>query len=657
MKYTVTFPAFHTKKEVEAGTVLLDVIREMGYPIETPCGGKGRCGKCKVVVYPTKEEKNQEYRKVEKGHSEYQGIEKENSGYWKEEKENQEYCKAEKGYSEYQKIRKGNQDYQEAGKEDMEGQGRTVVSVCTWSVYENICVEFLHAELRAVPILTDFVEQQGEYTPVCVSIEVQISPNKIGEYEHDVDRLQQAIAVKMGVAKEELSFSLEAVREAAELLQEADYHLYAVVCGCEVIHISQNPIPCYMAAFDIGTTTIAGYLVNSADGKVEAVASMRNPQREFGADVISRATFAAEGGLEKLAENVQGAVRELLLQMEVQAQISMQEIYFAAFVGNTCMHHLFLSILPKSLLTVPYNAVVSGLFTVPAKELGIMLGKGAQFCMLPVIAGFVGADTVGCLLAIDFYREQKMTLMIDIGTNGELVLGNCEKAMSCSTAAGPALEGATIQFGMCAGNGAISHASVQEEELILEVIGEAEAVGICGSGIIDLLAVLRQTGMIDKRGRIVSMQKVKTEFAKQNAWRLELDESGHRCIRLTDSVYLTQQDIREVQLAKSAIRSGIEILRQKMNLTYDEIAKVKLAGAFGNFMRVESACAIGLIPMELKEKVESIGNAAGAGALRAVRQKNSREEALELVKRIQFQELASEAEFQKIYVQNLNFNE
>lgn len=647
MKYTVTFPAFQTKREVKAGTVLLDVIREMGYPIETPCGGKGTCGKCKVLIYPTKEEGKQEYQEDEKCHSDYQRIERENSGCWKEEKEHREY----------QEIRKGKQGYQETGKEDKEEQGRTVVSACTWSVYENICVEFLHAELRAVPILTDFVEQQGEYAPVCVSVEVQISPNKIGEYEHDVDRLQQAIAVKMGIGKEELSFSLEAVRESAELLLEADYHLYAVVCGCEVIHISQNSIPCYMAAFDIGTTTIAGYLVNSADGTVEAVASMRNPQREFGADVISRATFAAEGGLEKLAENVQGAVKNLLLQMAIQAQISMQDIYFAAFVGNTCMHHLFLSIMPKSLLTVPYNAVVSGLFTVPAKELGIVLGKGAQFCMLPVIAGFVGADTIGCLLAIDFYREQKMTLMIDIGTNGELVLGNCEKAMSCSTAAGPALEGANIQFGMCAGNGAISHASVQNEELILEVIGETKAVGICGSGIIDLLAILSQTGMIDKRGRIASPQKVKTPFAKHNTWRLRLDENGHRCIQLTDSVYLTQQDIREVQLAKSAIRSGIEILRQKMKLTYDEIAKVKLAGAFGNFMRVESACAIGLIPMELKEKVESIGNAAGAGALRAVRQKNSREEVLELVKRIQFQELASEAEFQKIYVQNLNFGQ
>ena len=244
--------------------------------------------------------------------------------------------------------------------------------------------------------------------------------------------------------------------------------------------------------------------------------------------------------------------------------------------------------------------------------------------------------------------------MIDIGTNGELVMGTKEKAYACSTAAGPALEGAKISCGMCGIEGAIQHVRVKDNELEISVIGDGEAVGICGSGLVDAIAVLFREGLIEKRGRITKQEKMKTEFGKANAWRIQKADGKSR-IQLTEDVYITQQDIREVQLAKSAIFSGISILCRKLGWELRDLDQLLVAGAFGNYMDPDSACTIALLPAVCRDKIRGIGNAAGEGAKRVLAGDRYWEQAKTLARQIEFVELASEPDFQTQFIGNLDF--
>lgn len=416
-----------------------------------------------------------------------------------------------------------------------------------------------------------------------------------------------------------------------------------------------NDLSSYVAAFDLGTTSLAGYLLDKENNRQLAVTSRFNPQRIYGADVISRAHHEAVHRDGRLAGLIRKAIDEMLEELAVQAGIEKTEISEIMFVGNTCMHHLFLGISPESLLKVPYSAAMIEAYDGIARDYQLCIAPEGRIRFLPNLAGFVGADTVGCLLAIDFFHEDRKTLMIDIGTNGELVMGTKSKAYTCSTAAGPALEGARITCGMRGMQGAIQHITVNEGELSISVIGETEPIGICGSGLIDAIAVFCKEGLIDVRGRIQKNNKLTTRFAQKNAWRIKR-ENGTAQIALTDKVVVTQQDIREVQLAKSAIASGIQILCQKLGWKLEELEQILVAGAFGNYMNLDNVCAIGLLPAECRDRTYSIGNAAGEGAKIAITDNTKWEQTLHCTKNIEFVELASEKEFQNAFVRNLNFH-
>lgn len=409
------------------------------------------------------------------------------------------------------------------------------------------------------------------------------------------------------------------------------------------------------AAFDIGTTSVAGYLLDSGDGRTLAVRSRYNPQRVYGADVISRAIHEAktQDGVQR--RMIQKVLDEMLGDMAEEVNIKKDRICQIMLVGNTCMHHLFLGISPVSLIKIPYHAAMTEAYEGMAADHGIHIAPDARLRFLPNLAGFVGADTVGCLLNIDFLHEKKKTLMIDIGTNGELVMGTMDKAYTCSTAAGPALEGAKISCGMCASEGAIQHLTVENGEFRLSVIGDVPPSGICGSGLIDAAAVFLRTGLIDVRGRIRKPEKLKTEAAKRNAWRIDRG-NGMTKIRLTDRIFVTQQDIREIQLAKSAIAAGIQILCEKLGWTVLDLEQILVAGAFGNYMDTENACEIGLFPRACRDRIVGIGNAAGEGAKLALSDEACWAQAKELTRHVEFVELASEPDFQNRFVQNLNFN-
>ena len=389
----------------------------------------------------------------------------------------------------------------------------------------------------------------------------------------------------------------------------------------------------YGLAFDLGTTTVVAYLLDGETGAVLARCSCMNPQTRYGADVISRIQYAMDTDAWELADCVRKALEELTVQAAAVAGIDSKEITVVSLVGNPAMHHLLLGIDPKPLTVPPYMPSVSDAMEINAAEF-LPVAENAVLRVLPNIAGFVGADTVGCLVATRFDELEELTLMIDIGTNGEMVLGDRNGFLACSTAAGPAFEGAKITCGMRGAEGAVDHVKLENGSLRYTVIGGGEAVGLCGSGLLDLVAALLENEDIGESGRM------------------------EETVTLPGSnVYLTQKDVREVQLAKAAIRAGIELMCQKKGVEPEDIRKVYLAGAFGSFMDPASACAIGMIPPVLLDRIEAIGNAAGEGAKLCALSRKAFDYSKCLAEKAEFLELASMAEFNDCYVDCLLFEE
>ena len=400
----------------------------------------------------------------------------------------------------------------------------------------------------------------------------------------------------------------------------------------------------YAAAFDVGTTTVVCYLLDLSDGKLAAKSNIMNPQRKFGADVISRCEYAINNGTGELSETIRKGMNQLLLSVCGEAKITNDQIKLITFAGNTCMHHLFLGIDPKPLTVVPYEASVKDEIVMKASEADIKAAPDAILQVLPNIAGFVGADTIGCLLATAFDQLEDLSLMIDIGTNGEMVMGSRNRMIACSTAAGPAFEGAKIDCGMRGVEGAIDHICY-DGQLICHVLGETKAEGICGSGLLDAVAVFLDTEMIDETGKIDT--DIPCSF--------RLQDNDIPAIKLTDKVYISQKDIREVQLAKGAIAAGIELMAEELGIRISDIKKVMIAGAFGNYMDAHSACRIGMIPAELEDRIEMIGNAAGEGSIIASLNHSEFLHAQELRDKVEFLELASSPDFQDTFIDNLLF--
>lgn len=388
----------------------------------------------------------------------------------------------------------------------------------------------------------------------------------------------------------------------------------------------------YCLALDVGTTSLVAYLLDGKTGVLLARSSALNPQNQYGADVISRIQYTLEQDGQALQHTICKSLSELILEVSHIAGIEPLQITTAAVVGNTAMHHLLLGIDPTPLITPPYTPNISKAMELPPTGL-FPIGGSVRF--LPNIAGFIGGDTVGCMSAVGFDQLEELTLMIDIGTNGEMVLGDKNRRIACSTAAGPAFEGAKISCGMRGAEGAIDHVWLQNGEIAYHVIGEREAIGLCGSGLLDLIAVLLEEEMIDDSG-----------YLPDGIYQIE-----------GTSVTLTQKDIREVQLAKAAIYTGIQLMARHLAVETKQIQKVLLAGAFGNYMKPASACRIGMIPACLLDRIQPIGNAAGVGASLCALSRKEFEYSQKLAEYTEFLELASCPEFQDRYVDALEFGE
>jgi uncharacterized 2Fe-2S/4Fe-4S cluster protein (DUF4445 family) len=417
----------------------------------------------------------------------------------------------------------------------------------------------------------------------------------------------------------------------------------------------------YGLAFDIGTTTVVAKLIDLNDGKLITTEADFNPQSVYGDDVVSRITFAqTDEQLTKLQRLIIECINSLITNLCNKTGIDPGRIYEMTAVGNTTMTHILLRLPITQLGQAPYKAYSLDAHDVPARDLDIKINPEANVHTVENIAGFVGSDIVAAALAADINLAEQLTLLVDIGTNGELVCGDKDKLYAASCAAGPALEGARISQGSRAVDGAIEAVFISEGNVDVDVVGDRPPSSICGSGLIDAVAVMLDLGVLDSTGRIIGPNSSKTEIPPainrrifrrndQPAFVIAYDDGG------TPAVVLTQQDIREVQLAKAAIAAGIRLLLKKLNLKEDDIQRILLAGAFGNYIRRSSALRIGLLPGIPEERIHFVGNAASSGARMILLNRTARELAGHLAQKIQYIEIAHEPEFMNIYTNSMMF--
>ena len=520
-----------------------------------------------------------------------------------------------------------------------------IVKACQTPVQGDMEVDTLISEQRH-EILTEGLNRPVAFKPGLFVQQVRLEKAEPGDNRSDWERLVVEVRKASGLEMPRVAPNLSLAASIYDKSKESEYW-FAIHTREEILDLKKEEPKLYMAAFDIGTTTVVGYLMDAKNGKVCAIESRMNPQAQYGADVIMRANYALEHGVKVLSDCIQSAIDELLQKLAKKAEAQPEDIYQVSIVGNTCMHHLFLGISPGSLVHAPYNPAFSERLTLRAGEYGLHIHPQAQLLMLPDIAGYVGADTCGCLLALRQDQKEEISLMIDIGTNGEMVLGNKDRMATCSTAAGPAFEGAKIECGMRGAAGAVDHVAYEDGEWKYTTVDNKPAVGLCGSGLIDMVAQLYKAGLIDEMGHLESGQENDSIFVL-----VPPEKAGNDV-----GVYLSQKDVREVQLAKAAIAAGIQLLMKELGITEKDIEKVYIAGAFGNYMNPSSACAIGLLPPELEKRVVPVGNAAGEGAKIALLNTDELEATDKLVKGICFLELAASAEFQDTFVDELAFPE
>lgn len=420
-----------------------------------------------------------------------------------------------------------------------------------------------------------------------------------------------------------------------------------------------GPDAVFGLAVDVGTTTVVARLVDLTDGRCRATEAMLNPQTRYGDDVISRIQYAgSEAHLAELHGIIIGGVNELIRRLCSRAGIDSSSLYEACIVGNTTMNHLFMKFPVDQLGRAPYRAHCVDAHDVAPETLGLEMNPAGNVHCVENIAGFVGADTTAAALAVDMDLVSDTALVVDIGTNGELVLGTRDGLYAASCAAGPAMEGARIMHGSRAAGGAIEAVVFDDGDIVVDVIGQTSARSICGSGLIDAVAVLRDLGIVDATGRFVapadvpaSIRSRMMDYEGQRAFCLAWDGQTSR-----PGVALTQKDVREMQLAKGAIRAGIQLLLKKLALVDSDIDRVLLAGAFGNYIRPRSAVRIGLLPDVPLERIHFVGNAAASGAHMLLISDKCRARAAALARRIQYVEIAHEKDFADVFAEAMLLN-
>jgi uncharacterized 2Fe-2S/4Fe-4S cluster protein (DUF4445 family) len=463
----------------------------------------------------------------------------------------------------------------------------------------------------------------------------------------DADRLLQALTQQYQLNCGKIDINV--LRVLSTQLRSWNWEFLAVVRNGELIAVLPWPSRQLGLAIDLGTTKIAGYLVNLSDGRTLAAKGVMNPQISYGEDIISRITSVVQSPdegmpVQKLAVE---AINGLCADLCAEANASTEEIVEAVVVGNTAMHHLFLGLPVRQLALSPFVPAVSRAVDVKAGDLGLHIAPGAYVHLLPNIAGFVGADHVAVLLATEILSAKGPIVALDIGTNTEVSLIHNGKITSTSCASGPAFEGGHIKYGMRAATGAIERLRIVDDIIQYQTIDGAPPIGICGSGILDALSQLYLAKTIDEGGRIMDNHpRVRTYKGQREFVLVSKEERGGK-----PAITITQHDIRELQLAKAAIRSGIQALLEANKCPEDEIKQVIIAGAFGTYIDVNSAVTIGMLPSLPLNRFRQAGNAAGMGAKLALISLAKRAEAQAVASRVKYIELASAPNFEQTFIQ------
>jgi uncharacterized 2Fe-2S/4Fe-4S cluster protein (DUF4445 family) len=473
----------------------------------------------------------------------------------------------------------------------------------------------------------------------------------------DAEALRAAIGASV-------TFELEALRTLPHALRAEGGEVTTYRSGQHVLDIvaGSDAAPLLGLAYDLGTTTVVAYLMDLETGAERAVASCLNPQSTYGGDVLSRLAFAQKDprGADKLRAKVCEALATLADECCRRAEVGARSVRQVVLVGNTAMHHLALGIDTCALGLAPYCGACSEPLQLPAAVLRLPIARGAQLYLPPTIAGFVGSDALGVLLASRLWEAKSWTLAVDIGTNGEILLGRQGRIYACSAPAGPAFEGAQIRCGMRGAAGAIDAVTIGED-LRCRVIGNAPALGLCGSGLVSAAAAMRGARILNAAGRI-QLQADGGQFPARIQERIRNPEANRHLVLLPaevsgsgELIALYQNDIRELQLAKSAIRTGIDLALEAARVRLDQIERLLVAGAFGTYLDLGDARGIGLLPPLPLSRLRSIGNAAGAGAKRMLLSVAERRRAEQLAPTVTFIPIADHPGFQERFMTNLGF--
>jgi len=609
----VTFQPDGAVVEVEEGTTILEAAQRAGVQIESVCGGRGTCAKCKVIPLG----KLSPLTALEK-----QGL---------------STTEIKAGYR----------------------------LACQASILSDVRITIpQEARISDVTILSEGIERSIELAPWVSRIQLQVPPASLADQKPDLDNI---VSSWQQISTAPFNPTLRALCQLPRAFREQEGLVTVTRSDDRTIQISPGHQASRLLgiAFDIGTTTVVGYLMDLESGKQLAVGSEMNPQTRYGDDVVSRIEFASRdpNGLLILQTTIRDALNRIIHHTTHQVGADAQHIRAMTVVGNTTMHHLFLGISPTALAQSPYVPAVTSAVAVDAGQIGIDIYPDATVWVLPNIAGWVGADTVGVILSTGIHQQDELALAIDIGTNGEMALGSRNRLLACSTAAGPAFEGAHLSCGMRAADGAVDRVSI-DSDVFWHTIADGVPRGICGSGLVDAAAEMLRAGILDSTGRMQQSEDLRRKGLAKLADRIvERDnQRNFELVRAGESnaqrpIRLTQRDIRELQLAKGAIRAGIEILLKELGIHAKDIRRVYIAGAFGNYIRPQSALRIGLMPRFPNAEIISVGNAAGSGAKLALLSRAARTEAQRIPEQVHYLELSLRPDFQEEFAEAMLFKE
>jgi len=605
----VVFEPGGTEVFVPAGTLLSKAAAAAGTAIETPCGGMGTCGKCRVIV-------------------------------------------------------KGTTDALHSSERSRLSDAEIAAGMrlaCRTRVIDEITVTIPDESWsRVQKILSHGVMRDCEVMSSITKVYCELTPPRLEDERAEFERLADYLAAKDIILRP----NLNVLRGLSAVMRASDYKLTATVYGDELIAVESGDTSshCYGIAYDLGSTTVVGYLMDLITGRELGVSAVMNPQMIYGDDLISRISFATvqDDGARILQSAAIDALGRIASALADVAGISLNNVYKATVVGNTCMTHLLLGIDVASLGQSPYVPSVCKDITVRARELSLPFSPEAKVTVLPNVAGFVGSDLVGVLLASMWEDDGRTRLAVDIGTNGEMALLHDGKTLVCSAAAGPAFEGAGISCGMRGGPGAIDSVII-DDTVKITTIENRRPVGICGSGLVDAVAQMLDAGIIDETGRLILPDEA-SNLPSAVRSRLVATENGPEFVLATKeesgagkAITLTAADVRRLQLAKGSIHAAIQTLIRAAGIADTDLSQILLAGAFGNYIRVESAIRIGLIPPIEEDKVISIGNAAGAGAKLALLSEREMELARKLAGNAEHLELAVSPDYQMELMDRMMF--